>query len=68
VRYAAADRVPDAVRRAAAGVGLFLAAAPVLMQGRIELLWYLREQSLCLDYHRYGNLGARAGEPRTPPA
>jgi RHH-type proline utilization regulon transcriptional repressor/proline dehydrogenase/delta 1-pyrroline-5-carboxylate dehydrogenase len=63
VRYAGADRVPAIVRRAAAAAGLFLATAPVLMDGRIELLWYLREQSFCVDYHRYGNLGARAEEP-----
>ncbi|MFT5499753.1 MAG: RHH-type proline utilization regulon transcriptional repressor/proline dehydrogenase, partial [Kiritimatiellia bacterium] len=28
-------------------------------------LWYLREQSLSIDYHRYGNLGERATEART---
>ena len=66
VRYAAPTRVPDVVRRAAAETGLYLATAPVLAAGRIELLHYLREQSLCVDYHRYGNLGARAGEPRAP--
>ena len=68
VRFAGPDRVPAAVRRAAAEAGHDLADAPVCAEGRIELLWYLREQSLCVDYHRYGNLGARAGEPRTPPA
>lgn len=67
LRYAAPDRVPDAVRRAAAETGLFIAAAPVQATGRIELLWYLREQSLSINYHRYGNLGARAGEARTEP-
>ena len=41
--------------------------APVLAEGRVEMLWYLREQSLCVDYHRYGNLGARADEPRAEP-
>lgn len=68
IRYAGDERVPDAVREAAAEAGIFLATAPVLADGRIELLWYLREQSLCIDYHRYGNLGARAGEPRSPTA
>ena len=63
VRYAADRRVPDVVRRAAAETGLYLATAPVLAEGRIELLHYLREQSLSVDYHRYGNLGARAAEP-----
>ncbi|MGI9592891.1 MAG: aldehyde dehydrogenase family protein, partial [Myxococcota bacterium] len=66
VRFADPSRVPEAVRRAAAEAGLHLATAPVLGVGRIELLHYLREQSLSVDYHRYGNLGARAGEPRSP--
>ncbi|MBA3816324.1 MAG: bifunctional proline dehydrogenase/L-glutamate gamma-semialdehyde dehydrogenase, partial [Parachlamydiaceae bacterium] len=33
--------------------------APVLANGRIELLNFLREISLSSDYHRYGNLGLR---------
>jgi RHH-type proline utilization regulon transcriptional repressor/proline dehydrogenase/delta 1-pyrroline-5-carboxylate dehydrogenase len=64
VRYADPSRVSDVVQRAAAEVGLYLATAPVLAVGRIELLHSLREQSVCADYHRYGNLGARAGEAR----
>ena len=32
-----------------------------------ELLWYLHEQSISIDYHRYGNLGIRADEPRAEP-
>ena len=39
---------------------------PILAIGRVEPLWYLREQSLSMDYHRYGNLGRRAGEARRP--
>lgn len=66
VRYAAPDRVPDGVRRAVATVGQFVSASPVLAVGRLELLHYVREQSLCIDYHRYGNLGARSGERRAP--
>ncbi|PYJ00070.1 MAG: proline dehydrogenase, partial [Verrucomicrobia bacterium] len=64
IRYAAPDRVAAVVRQAAAETGLCIVSAPVLMEGRIELLWYLQEQSICYDYHRYGNLGVRAGEPR----
>ncbi len=60
LRYAAPDRVPALVHRAAAEAGHYIAATPVLPVGRIELLWYLREQSLSIDYHRYGNLGRRA--------
>jgi RHH-type proline utilization regulon transcriptional repressor/proline dehydrogenase/delta 1-pyrroline-5-carboxylate dehydrogenase len=67
IRYAAADRVPQGIRAAAAETGFYLADAPVRMNGRVELLWYLQEQSLSVNYHRYGNLGDRAEEPRTEP-
>lgn len=40
--------------------------APVLANGRVELLHFLREVSLSIDYHRYGNLGQREGEKRKP--
>jgi hypothetical protein len=33
-----------------------------MMDGRIELLQYYRQQSICDNYHRYGNLGERAPE------
>ena len=59
VRFAAPDRVPETVLRAAAGSGVYLARAPVLVHGRVELLWYVREQSISIDYHRYGNLSVR---------
>jgi RHH-type proline utilization regulon transcriptional repressor/proline dehydrogenase/delta 1-pyrroline-5-carboxylate dehydrogenase len=67
IRFAAPDRVPEILRRAAAESGAYLADHPVLAHGRIELLWYLREQSISYDYHRYGNLGSRADEPRQGP-
>ena len=66
IRYAAPDRVPLVVRRAAAETQIYLADQPVLATGRVELLWYLQEQSLSFDYHRYGNLGTRSGETRAP--
>jgi RHH-type proline utilization regulon transcriptional repressor/proline dehydrogenase/delta 1-pyrroline-5-carboxylate dehydrogenase len=66
LRYAARDRVPAEIRRAAAATGTWIADAPVVAAGRVELLWYLREQSISHDYHRYGNLGRRADEPRRP--
>ncbi|MDG2224366.1 MAG: hypothetical protein P8L85_23490, partial [Rubripirellula sp.] len=37
---------------------------PVLVEGRIECLRYLDEQSISYDYHRYGNLGRRFHESR----
>lgn len=60
VRYAGPDRVPAEVFEAAARTGFYIARSPVLMEGRIELLHYLRQQSISHTYHRYGNLGERA--------
>lgn len=68
VRYASPDRVPLAVLKASAGAGLCVVGAPVVAEGRLELLWYVQEQSISIDYHRYGNLGSRAPEPRQEPA
>jgi RHH-type transcriptional regulator, proline utilization regulon repressor / proline dehydrogenase / delta 1-pyrroline-5-carboxylate dehydrogenase len=67
IRFASPDRVPEGLRRAAAEVGLYLADAPVLLQGRVELLWYVEEQSVSINYHRYGNLGDRQHELRREP-
>ena len=39
----------------------------MLSEGHLELLWYTEEQSLSIDSHRYGNLGARANEKRNGP-
>jgi RHH-type proline utilization regulon transcriptional repressor/proline dehydrogenase/delta 1-pyrroline-5-carboxylate dehydrogenase len=39
---------------------------PVLASGRLELLHYLREVSISIDYHRYRNLGDREQEKRSP--
>lgn len=64
IRYAAPDRAPEIVLAAAHEAGLYIARSPVLAHGRIELLWYVREQSISHDYHRYGNLGPRAEEER----
>lgn len=60
LRYAAPDRVPVEVLRRAAQKGFYIARAPVLMEGRLELLHYLQHQSVCNNFHRYGHLGARA--------
>ena len=68
LRFAAPDRVPINLRTIAATSGVYLADEPVLAEGRIELLWYLKEQGLSHDYHRYGNLGARSVETRHEPA
>jgi RHH-type proline utilization regulon transcriptional repressor/proline dehydrogenase/delta 1-pyrroline-5-carboxylate dehydrogenase len=64
VRFAAPDRVPPAVLQAGNEACGCVISTPVSGEGRLEMLWYLREQSISTDYHRYGNLGARANEPR----
>ena len=62
IRYAAADRVPMTVFVQAAQTGFYISRTPVSMEGRIELLQYVQEQSISVNYHRYGNLGDRASE------
>ena len=64
VRYAARERVPAAVLLAGGEAGGCVISPPVSGEGRLEMLWYLREQSISTDYHRYGNLGVRAAEKR----
>jgi len=63
VRFAAPDRVPLEVLQAGNETGGCVIRTPVSAEGRLEMLWY-REQSISTDYHRYGNLGMRAGEQR----
>ena len=60
IRYAAPERVPEAVLKAAANKGYYIVRQPVLMEGRLELIHYVQNQSICHNYHRYGNLGERA--------
>jgi len=49
---------------AAARDYVYVVRAPVLASGRVELLWYLKEQSISDNYHRYGNLGEHGAEGR----
>ncbi|MEZ4447460.1 MAG: aldehyde dehydrogenase family protein [Polyangiaceae bacterium] len=65
VRYAG-PRAPEVVLRAVGETGIYVSRAPVLVEGRVELLWYIEEQSISHDYHRYGNLGHRQDEERSP--
>ena len=60
VRYASPERASAQVLEAAAERGFYVAREPVLIEGRIELLHYVQNQSVCDMYHRYGNLGERA--------
>jgi len=40
----------------AARLGKHIASAKPLSEGRLELLHYLKEQSISFEYHRYGNI------------
>ena len=64
VRYAAPDRASLEVLQAGNAANGCVVSVPVSAEGRLELLWYVREQSISTDYHRYGNLGIRADEER----
>ena len=72
VRHKGMDRVrllsapSQLLLEAAAESAVHLIDIPVLANGRFELLHYLREVSISIDYHRYGNLGLREGELRKP--
>ncbi len=56
----------QAIHNASSEISCYIHQAPVLANGRFELLHYLRELSISTDYHRYGNLGLREGELRKP--
>jgi len=55
-RVRLAGRANDVLREAAIEHGIHLADAPVLADGRRELLHFLREQSISRTRHRYGNV------------
>jgi len=62
IRYGAPARVPASVFEAAAKTGFYISRTPVYMDAQIELLQYFQQQSICNNYHRYGNLGERSQE------
>ncbi len=64
VRVRFLSQPSSSVREAAAPIGCYLSTAPVLANGRFELLNFLGERAVSIDYHRYGNLGQREGETR----
>lgn len=54
----------EKILEAAAESITYVSDDPVYANGRLELLHYLREVAISIDYHRYGNLGLREGELR----
>jgi RHH-type transcriptional regulator, proline utilization regulon repressor / proline dehydrogenase / delta 1-pyrroline-5-carboxylate dehydrogenase len=53
-----APHAGSALKAAATEASLRLSDHPVLLNGRLELLWLLREQSISTTLHRYGNIVA----------
>ena len=47
--------VPDIVFQAAANYDKYIAQALPMHDGRIELIHYIKEQSISNEYHRYGS-------------
>jgi RHH-type transcriptional regulator, proline utilization regulon repressor / proline dehydrogenase / delta 1-pyrroline-5-carboxylate dehydrogenase len=56
------EPLSTAARAAANGAGVTVIDAPVLANGRLELRWYLREQTVSRVLHRYGSVEAAATE------
>jgi RHH-type proline utilization regulon transcriptional repressor/proline dehydrogenase/delta 1-pyrroline-5-carboxylate dehydrogenase len=50
------DGLPDAFYIRAAELGKHIADSKPLAEGRLELLHYLKEQSVAYEYHRYGSI------------
>lgn len=48
--------IPLEIYQAAAGLNKYIATAPPVRSGRVELLHYLCEQSISHEYHRYGSI------------
>lgn len=50
------DDLPTSLYDASAVHNMYIATAPVVRNGRFELLHYLKEQSVAYEYHRYGSI------------
>jgi len=48
--------ISDTIFRQAAKLGIHIASSKPLIEGRLELLHYLKEQSITHEYHRYGSI------------
>jgi RHH-type proline utilization regulon transcriptional repressor/proline dehydrogenase/delta 1-pyrroline-5-carboxylate dehydrogenase len=51
--------IPDEYYRVAAAHDRYIATAPPVSEGRVELLHYIKEQSIAHEYHRYGSITER---------
>lgn len=48
--------VPLRYHKAAAQADKHIAAVPPVKNGRVELIHYIKEQSIVFEYHRYGSI------------
>lgn len=48
--------IPMEVYKAAAKINKYIATAPPVKEGRVELIHYIKEQSITFEYHRYGSI------------
>ena len=53
--------LPLAYYEKAAELGVYIANAKPVVEGRLELLHYLKEQSIAFEYHRYGSITEEPG-------
>ncbi|MFV0390768.1 MAG: proline dehydrogenase family protein [Paludibacteraceae bacterium] len=60
VRCCSAE-LPLSYYRQAAELGKYIATAKPVVEGRVELLHYLKEQSISYEYHRYGSFSEKDG-------
>ncbi|EXZ04073.1 hypothetical protein NXX18_20330 [Bacteroides fragilis] len=44
------------IYKAAAQADKHIAAVPPVKNGRVELIHYIKEQSIAFEYHRYGSI------------
>ncbi|NGX34761.1 MAG: 1-pyrroline-5-carboxylate dehydrogenase [Candidatus Anoxychlamydiales bacterium] len=60
------EKASKELQKAAALSETYIIDAPVLANGKFELLHYIKEISITYEYHRYGNFGIKESEMRRP--
>ena len=60
--YSTTSKVSAKVFKESSSTLVFIVRQEPMMEGRLELLNYLGEQSISHSYHRYGNIGSRGME------
>ncbi len=55
--------ISDAIYKKAAELGKYIVTASPLAEGRVEILHYVKEQSISFEYHRYGSITKQVNSP-----